>query len=168
MLSTFHVPVCASGPLVWMVYLSLPVPVNEGLTCAIEPSGAIHVIRRATIVPVTTAHACWPSVHVFCGVVQSLDANVSMLSEDALTKPPRVISEAERATATSITLRPMPAGSALNLDSFLEIVFAASRVVDDRIDLLILLTIWTRVPSPRYFIMVLLLNSLRPSSPNGS
>jgi hypothetical protein len=95
-----------------------------------------------------------------------------MASSNAVTEPPRMnIPRIDGETvkpASSIT-RATLTESALDRNSLLEIgILVAGRLVDDRIDLLTLLTIWTLVPSPRHFIIVSPLNSHRTSLTHGS
>jgi len=107
---------------------------------------------------VATAQAVWPRFHDVCGVVQSEDEKVLMLSANAATELPRVNIpriEGERVKPTSSTPRAMLTGSALDPNSLLEIgILVAGRLVEDKTDLLTLLTIGTRVLSPRHFIIV--------------
>jgi len=77
--------------------------------------------------------------------------------------------EGERSIDASSMLRAIRNESALHLDSLLEIrLLAFECLADKKIDLLTLLTIWTLVPSPRHFMIVSPLNSLRTSSTHGS
>jgi hypothetical protein len=95
-----------------------------------------------------------------------------MVSSNAVTEPPPVNilgDEGERSIAASSMNRTMRTESALYLDSLLEIgLLAFECLADKKNNLLTLLTIWTLVPSPRHFMIVSPLNSLRTSSTHGS
>jgi hypothetical protein len=91
-------------------------------------------------------------------------------STKAVTEPPRVDIPriGERVNTAKSTPRIMKAVSAFDLNSLLEIRRLVARYfVDDKVDPLALPTIWTRVLSPRHFMMVSPFDSLMASSIHG-